>query len=186
MALLKATEYLANKGGVRDAIIAEEKARAAAKPSEPDLGDALEAISDQLPQFGGMVLLGGVPPRRFRRLLRGGGVAVNRAPVRIAQPALSGAALYRAALRIGRDHISSTVNTLFLAYAGAALPLLLLFTQSGQSFGVVTSQEIVATEIVRSLAGSVGLVAAVPITTWMAVWVLRHPEPVSAMESESL
>ena len=47
---------------------------------------------------------------------------------------------------------------------------------------MVTSQEIVATEIVRSLAGSVGLVAAVPVTTWMAVWVLRHPESTTTVE----
>ncbi len=100
--------------------------------------------------------------------------------LRLAQPALGRTELYRSALRIGRDHISSTVNTLFLAYAGAALPLLLLFTESGQRIGVVTSQEIVATEIVRSLAGSIGLVSAVPITTWLAVWVLRHPDPAAA------
>lgn len=77
--------------------------------------------------------------------------------------------IYRAALRIGRDHISSTVNTLFLAYAGAALPLLLLFTEAGQSVTSIAGREVVATEIVRSLVGSIGLVSAVPITTWLAV-----------------
>ena len=90
-----------------------------------------------------------------------------------AQPGLGSKELYRAAVRIGRDHISSTVNTLFLAYAGAALPLLLLFTQAQQGLSVVASQEVVATEIVRSLAGSIGLVAAVPMTTSLAVAVLR-------------
>jgi uncharacterized membrane protein len=86
-----------------------------------------------------------------------------------AQPALLPRQLYRSAVTIGRDHISSTVNTLFLAYAGAALPLLLLFTQAHQSVGSLAGREVVATEIVRSLIGSIGLVSAVPITTWLAV-----------------
>ena len=64
MALIKATDYLADKGGVRTAIIAEENARAAARLPEKDLGDALEEIADQLPQFGGMVMLAGRPPIR--------------------------------------------------------------------------------------------------------------------------
>lgn len=83
--------------------------------------------------------------------------------------------IFRAALNIGRDHISSTVNTLFLAYAGAALPLLLLFSEAHQSTTSIAGREIVATEIVRSLVGSIGLVAAVPITTWLAVKALPDP-----------
>jgi uncharacterized membrane protein len=88
--------------------------------------------------------------------------------LRAAQPELSRSDLYRSGLRIGRDHISSTVNTLALAYAGASLPLLLLFTLSGQSLGSVANGEIVAVEIVSVLVGSIGLVAAVPISTWFA------------------
>jgi uncharacterized membrane protein len=80
--------------------------------------------------------------------------------------------LYRRALRIGRDHISSTVNTLFLAYAGAALPLLLLFSEAGQGVFSVATREIVAVEIVRALVGSIGLVASVPISTALAAKVL--------------
>ncbi len=92
--------------------------------------------------------------------------------LRAAQPGLTRGQLYRSAVRIGRDHISSTVNTLFLAYAGAALPLLLLFTQAGQGIGSLAGREIIATEIIRSLVGSIGLVSAVPITTWLAVTAL--------------
>ena len=92
--------------------------------------------------------------------------------LRAAQPELTRGQLYRSAVRIGRDHISSTVNTLFLAYAGAALPLLLLFTQAGQGIGSLAGREIIATEIIRSLVGSIGLVSAVPITTWLAVTAL--------------
>jgi uncharacterized membrane protein len=89
-----------------------------------------------------------------------------------ARPDLGTMDLYRPALRIGRDHISSTVNTLFLAYAGAALPLLLLFTEAAQSFGSVITREIIAVEVVRALVGSIGLVASVPISTYMAARVL--------------
>ncbi len=80
--------------------------------------------------------------------------------------------LYGRALRIGRDHISSTVNTLFLAYAGASLPLLLLFSEAGQGLGSVATREVVAVEIVRALVGSIGLVASVPISTALAAKVL--------------
>ncbi len=91
---------------------------------------------------------------------------------------------YRAALKIGRDHIASTVNTLVLAYAGASLPLLLLFTQAGRPLADVAVGELVAVEIVRTLVGSIGLVAAVPITTGLAAFVVarggapdRGPQP---------
>jgi uncharacterized membrane protein len=88
--------------------------------------------------------------------------------LRHANPGLSARGLFTAAMRIGRDHVAAAVNTLVLAYAGAALPLLLLFSLSGRGLGdVVTSQD-VATEIVRTLVGSIGLVASVPITTALA------------------
>ena len=76
-----------------------------------------------------------------------------------------------------RDHIASTVNTLLLAYAGASMPLLLLFALSGQNLGIVANSEVVATEIVRTLVGSIGLVAAVPITTWLAARVAHGIPP---------
>jgi uncharacterized membrane protein len=93
----------------------------------------------------------------------------------VADPSLSRRDLYRSGLRIGRDHISSTVNTLALAYAGASLPLLILFTLSGRSLGAVANGETVAVEIVATLVGSIGLVAAVPISTWFgAVVATEH------------
>lgn len=84
--------------------------------------------------------------------------------------------LYRRGLRVGRHHIASTVNTLFLAYAGAALPLILLYSLSGHRFDLLASSEVVAIEIVRTLVGSIGLVAAVPITTWLAAWALHQAD----------
>lgn len=82
--------------------------------------------------------------------------------------------LYGAAARIGRDHVASTVNTLVLAYAGASLPLLIFFTQSAQPLGDVVTSEVVAVEVVRTLVGSLGLVASVPITTALAALVLTR------------
>jgi uncharacterized membrane protein len=74
-------------------------------------------------------------------------------------------ALYRQAIEVGRDHLGATVNTLVFAYAGATLPLLLLFTTADVSFGDAINRETVATEIVAALVGSIGLIAAVPLTT---------------------
>ena len=87
--------------------------------------------------------------------------------VRKANPSLTSDDLYESGLRVGRDHIVSTVNTLLLAYAGASLPLLILFNLADQPFGVIASSEVVALEIVRTIVGSLGLVAAVPVTTWL-------------------
>ncbi len=89
-----------------------------------------------------------------------------------ANPAYGRWELYRSALRIGRDHIASTVNTLVLAYAGASLPLFLLFTQADQGLVDVLNGESVAVEVVRALTGSIGLVASVPLTTALAVAVV--------------
>lgn len=85
-----------------------------------------------------------------------------------ANPGLDRRDLYAAGVRVGRDHIASAVNTLLLAYAGAAMPLLVLFSLSRLPLGLIANSEVVAIEIVRTLAGSIGLVAAVPLTTWLA------------------
>ncbi|GGT21552.1 YibE/F family protein [Streptomyces purpureus] len=94
-----------------------------------------------------------------------------------ADPSMGPRALYRAAIRIGRDHIASVVNTLVLAYAGAALPLLLLFSIAQSSVGTVANSELVAQEIVRTLVGSIGLVASVPVTTALAALVVSADRP---------
>lgn len=93
---------------------------------------------------------------------------------------LSRGEIYRRALRIGREHVGALVNTLAIAYAGAALPLLLLFYQMGDvNVGLAVNREIFATELVRILVGSIGLVLAVPITTWVSVRMLVSPERAS-------
>ncbi|MFP5332108.1 MAG: YibE/F family protein [Acidimicrobiia bacterium] len=93
-----------------------------------------------------------------------------------AQPSMGVAALAAAGLRIGRDHIASTVNTLLLAYAGASMPLLLLFSLSGLDLADVANSEVVAVEIVRTLVGSIGLVLAVPVTTYLAAAIATRSE----------
>jgi uncharacterized membrane protein len=97
--------------------------------------------------------------------------------LRAANPSYGPRRLYAAAVTIGRDHIASTVNTLVLAYAGASLPLLLVFAQAGRSLSEVAVGELVAVEIVRTLVGSIGLVAAVPLTTALAALVVTRGEP---------
>lgn len=91
-------------------------------------------------------------------------------------PDLGVAELVSSGIRVGRDHIASTVNTLLLAYAGASMPLLLLFAVSHQSLASVANSELVALEIVRTLCGSVGLVAAVPVTTALAALLVAGPD----------
>lgn len=88
--------------------------------------------------------------------------------LRAADPHLELRELYNSAMRIGRDHVAATVNTLFMAYAGAALPMLLLFSLSGENYGYLVNLEFVTEEIVRTLVGSLGLILSVPITTMLA------------------
>ncbi len=76
--------------------------------------------------------------------------------------------LYTRSMVIGKDHITSMVNTLVLAYTGASLPLLLIFTNNPHPFSEIINYELIAEEIIRTLVGSIGLILAVPITTMIA------------------
>ncbi|MDB5237104.1 MAG: hypothetical protein JWL88_206 [Parcubacteria group bacterium] len=80
--------------------------------------------------------------------------------------------VYRRALRIGREHIGALINTLAIAYVGASLPLLLLFKQADAGIAYIINSEQFATEIIRILMGSIGLILAVPITTLIASYFL--------------
>ena len=88
--------------------------------------------------------------------------------LRDANPSLRLRELVSRAMRVGRDHVSAAVNTLVLAYVGAALPVLLIFGAADLTPGQVVNLELVAKEIVSTLVGSIGLIAAVPITTVLA------------------
>ena len=85
--------------------------------------------------------------------------------------------LYRAAARVGRAHAASAVNTIVLAYAGASLPLFLLIATSGQPAADLLTAPLLAQEIMRAAVGTIGLVAAVPITTALATLVADLPHP---------
>jgi uncharacterized membrane protein len=97
--------------------------------------------------------------------------------LRRANAALGFRALFGGALDVGRDHITATVNTLVLAYVGASLPVVLIFSLAGTSFGDAVNSEAVAEQIVATLVGSIGLIAAVPITTALAALLATRVEP---------
>jgi len=85
--------------------------------------------------------------------------------------------LYHRAMTIGRDHVAASVNTLVLAYAGESLPMLLLFHITNVNLGMAVNVSFIAEEIVRALAGTIGLFLSIPISTAMAcLWVLRKPK----------
>ena len=88
--------------------------------------------------------------------------------LRAANPALAFRQLYGHAIEVGRDHVSAAVNTLVFAYVGAALPILLIFSSRDVGFFDALNLEIVAKEVVAMLVGSIGLIAAVPLTTAVA------------------
>jgi uncharacterized membrane protein len=94
--------------------------------------------------------------------------------LKIANTQLSKKQLYTKAMKVGISHMASMVNTLFLAYAGASLPLLLLFSMSS-SVGLsnALNNEMITTEIVRTLIGSIGLVLSIPIATLLGVWFIQ-------------
>jgi uncharacterized membrane protein len=97
--------------------------------------------------------------------------------LRRANPALGFRRLLGGALAVGRDHLGATVNTLVLAYAGAALPVLLIFNTAGTPFADAVGREPVAEQIVAMLVGSIGLIAAVPLTTAIAALLASRLPP---------
>lgn len=90
-----------------------------------------------------------------------------------AKPGMSAYDVFFRGLTVGKDHIASLVNTLVLAYAGASLPLFLLFSiHNTRPIWVILNDEMIAEEIVRTVTGSIGLVLAVPLTTALAAFFL--------------
>jgi uncharacterized membrane protein len=96
--------------------------------------------------------------------------------LRAANPTFSVRELFSRGLVVGRDHMAATVNTLVLAYAGASLPILLIFSLGGWSFRGAVTSEVVAAEMVAAIVGSIGLIAAVPITTGLAAFLASRTE----------
>jgi uncharacterized membrane protein len=97
--------------------------------------------------------------------------------LRSANPGMRFRELYGRALEVGRDHVSATVNTLVLAYVGASLPVLLIFSSGQIGFFDAVNVELIAKEVVAMLVGSIGLIAAVPITTALAALLSAQLEP---------
>ncbi|MBB6098499.1 putative membrane protein [Deinobacterium chartae] len=84
------------------------------------------------------------------------------------QPQQNWRELYRSSMRVGLDHIGSLINTLVLAYAGSNLPLFVVFSLGHTSWTRAINTEIIATALVQSLVGSIGLILAVPLTSLIA------------------
>lgn len=89
------------------------------------------------------------------------------------EPQLGLAQLYRRGMNVGLDHVGSLVNTLVLAYTGAALPLMVLLTSGEVGLRRALNLELVAAEVVHTLVGSIGLILAVPLTTVLAAFLFR-------------
>ncbi|MES2966567.1 MAG: YibE/F family protein [Patescibacteria group bacterium] len=110
-------------------------------------------------------------------------VSITQASVvqelRAANPTLSSFELYRRAINVGRDHVGSLVNTLALAYLGTALPLVMFYARANADFWQSINQEIIASEILRIIIGSIGLILAVPFTTMVAAWFFGNREVVT-------
>jgi uncharacterized membrane protein len=104
--------------------------------------------------------------------------------LRRANPGLDFRGLFRSALSVGHDHIAATVNTLVLAYAGASLPVLLIFSLADTPFSDAINFEAVAEAVVAMLVGSIGLIAAVPITTALAALLATRIEPAALAHAE--
>lgn len=81
--------------------------------------------------------------------------------------------VYKKAIRVGKEHVSALVNTLILAYVGTSLPLLLLIKTYGYSLTTILNMEVITTEIIRAIVGSIGLILTVPIVTLLAVVYLK-------------
>lgn len=95
---------------------------------------------------------------------------------------LSRSMVYQRAIRIGREHIGALVNTLAIAYVGAALPLLLLLKNATAPLGYIVNGEIISTEIIRILIGASGIILAVPITTVIAVFLVRTSSAIKSSD----
>lgn len=84
-------------------------------------------------------------------------------------PHLTRAEIFASAIRVGKEHVGALVNTLVLAYVGVALPAVMYFSTSTASVGQLINMELFASEIIRTVIGSIGLIMTVPITTYLAV-----------------
>jgi uncharacterized membrane protein len=104
--------------------------------------------------------------------------------LRRTNPSLSLRTLFGEAMSVGRDHLGATVNTLALAYAGASLPVMLIFATQGTRFSEAITRESVAEQLVAMLVGSIGLVAAVPLTTALAA-LLATSVPITSVPEAS-
>jgi len=106
------------------------------------------------------------------------GQAVSVEELHRIAPHISRLIIYKRAIRIGHEHVGALVNVLAIAYVGVSFPLLLYYLESNSGFLLTINKEVFATEIIRTLVGSIGLILAVPITTFISTTMLVHPKEV--------
>jgi uncharacterized membrane protein len=111
------------------------------------------------------------------------GQASSVIELHMANPQLTFKQRFTSAMNIGHDHVAATINTLVLAYLGASMSMFLLFTINQVQIGTMINLSYIAEEIVRSLVGTLGLFAAVPITTFIAVLAVDSPERIRKLTS---
>jgi uncharacterized membrane protein len=99
------------------------------------------------------------------------------AEIHAANPSRSRSAVWKSAMKVGKEHMGAVINTLPLAYAGVSLPLLLLFSESTAPASFILNREVFAAEIIRAMAGSIGLMLSGAIATVLAVWILVPKAP---------
>jgi uncharacterized membrane protein len=103
------------------------------------------------------------------------GQAISAEELIRANNAIPKKTLYQRANRIGKEHIGALVNILAIAYVGVSLPRLLYFySGNGDPILFTINRELFATEIIRTLVGSIGLILAVPITTLVTIFILKR------------
>lgn len=90
-----------------------------------------------------------------------------------ADPKLTISQLYRKTMNVGKEHVSSMINTLFIVYAGSSLPLVVLMYMSNRDIGTLVSIDMISEEIVRTLAISTSLLLVVPLSTYLSALFLK-------------
>ena len=97
-------------------------------------------------------------------------IASSLTEIKEAKPEISFKKLFTSGIKVGKDIIGTMSNTLIFAYVGVSLPLLLLFQQFGDSYKIFLNLDFIADEIVRSIGGSIGLIAVIPLTSFIGAF----------------
>lgn len=136
--------------------------------------------------FGGLLFAGIIMGALGAVMDVGMSIASSMEEIRLVDPSISTKKLIMAGMNVGKDIMGTMANTLILAYIGSMIPVLLLFTAYQEPFITIINMDIIATEVVRALAGSIGLILSIPLTA-VSAGLLRDkikPQKVSLTSTE--